>query len=146
MSAVVRDALVGKSFLNLFNASIFFTGSLIREASWSAFASGAVSRPVVCAAVAGVAGVAWSAGGAALSGSVVWALAAEMASERRMVEKTVLSFILQDLQIRFPKTGTVPNYPFTKAALAPVSWFSTLAERRPAKRANTGSALSQRDC
>src|ERR1022692_736730 len=94
--ALVMEVLSGKSFLNFSKASIFLAGSVMRLASWYAFASGDVSLAGVCTAGAGVDGLAWSAGGAALSGGLVWAFAAEMASTRRMVEKTVRSFICKD--------------------------------------------------
>jgi len=45
-SALVSEALLGKSFLNFSNASIFWLGSLMRLASWYALASGAISREV----------------------------------------------------------------------------------------------------
>src|ERR1039458_6444823 len=104
--ALVMEVLSGKSFLNLSRASIFLAGSVMRLASWYAFASGDVYRPEPCAAVAGVAGLAWSAGGAALSGSMVCAFAAEMASASSIAEKTVRSFICRISKFRFPWFGS----------------------------------------
>src|ERR1019366_2450646 len=100
--ALVREVLSGKSFLNFSRASIFLAGSVMRLASWKAFVSGGVSRAGACAAGAGLA---WSAGGAALSGSLVWAFAAEMANERRIAERTVRSFICRTSKFRFPWFG-----------------------------------------
>jgi hypothetical protein len=59
--------------------------------------------------VVAVAGLDWSAGGAALLGSVVWALAAETASERKIAERTVRSFICRTSKFRFPWFGDGPG-------------------------------------